>query len=948
VNPANNLIITKANMFRLILFVLLWICLATAQFLDHNQDPPSKIWKTIDTKHFEIIYPSEINADAQRVANLIEHLYLPEIKTMKYPFKKMTLMLSTNSAIANGYVTLAPRRSEWYGTPFQLGSDDGDWYQLLATHEMRHMAQFGKLNNRGLNKVWKILGGETFLAVSNVLLIPRWFWEGDAVLMETLLAKGGRGRKPDFDMGIRALQLSGQNYSYYKAMLGSYRDFVPNPYPLGYLVVSHARKHNYPELWSDVLGRSAFLSFFPFAFSASMQGISGQNAPTTYNNAMDEFRSLWQAQQDSLKHTPCRIITNHDDSPYADYLFPQSGTDDNLYVLKNGPADAPSLIQIDKEGNEKRLTGIAPMYKLSINGSYAVWATYSAHWRWGKENYSDIILFDLKKQNTRKLTSHGKYFTPVLSPDNKYVAAVEFSIDRQSSLVILDTENGTLLDRVPNPLNRVIKSPAWSEDGNEIVFTVQSASGKSLLVYDLETNNTITHLQDTWLGITHPVFWKNYILFSSGLSGIDNIYALNRQTGQPYQISSRPFGAFNPSVLSGQDAILFNDYNANGHQVARMPLDTSEWIQIEQVKDVSLYYVESMVDQEQGASIVDEGHLPKLLYSEKDYSQFQHMFNFHSWQLNPDSINLGAYIYSNNILNTMSAGVGLFFNRNETSLGYVFNASYGGWYPIIDLDIQKIHRSQDYKQNSEQQTAFWQETSATIGLRLPVDLSSGKYQHAFYFSAAAQLTRVSGKDIRFTNDASSGTFVPLRYGLSYINIQRYAMQDVRRQWAQTFMALYEHTPLESDFKGSHLFARLKTYFPGLLKHHSLMLTSDYEWQDPLNYRFQPSIAFPRGYNYKQSDQFIKASLDYALPLFYPEWSLSAWFYLKRIKANLFYDYGINLERQLNTTFRSAGIELLMDHHWFSTPIEFEGGYRFVYRLNDNQPRHEIVFRLPLD
>ena len=93
---------------------------------------------------------------AQRVANLIEHLYLSEIKTMDYPFKKLTLLLSTHSAISNGYVTLAPRRSEWYATPFQLGSDDGDWYELLATHEMRHVAQYGKLANRGINKIWKI------------------------------------------------------------------------------------------------------------------------------------------------------------------------------------------------------------------------------------------------------------------------------------------------------------------------------------------------------------------------------------------------------------------------------------------------------------------------------------------------------------------------------------------------------------------------------------------------------------------------------------------------------------------------------------------------------------------------------------------------------------------------------------------------------------------------
>ena len=68
----------------------------------------------------------------------------------------------------------------------------------------------------------------------------------------------------------------------------------------------------------------------------------------------------------------------------------------------------------------------------------------------------------------------------------------------------------------------------------------------------------------------------------------------------------------------------------------------------------------------------------------------------------------------------------------------------------------------------------------------------------------------------------------------------------------------------------------------------------------------------------------------------------------RIKANLFYDYGLNFDKFKQKHFRSAGVELLLDHHWFSFPIEFEGGYRFSYRQEDKKIRHEIIFQLPLD
>ena len=45
------------------------------------------------------------------------------------------------------------------------------------------------------------------------------------------------------------------------------------------------------------------------------------------------------------------------------------------------------------------------------------------------------------------MTSKGKYSTPALSPDGKMIAAIEFTPERNSTLVILDSENGKVIDR---------------------------------------------------------------------------------------------------------------------------------------------------------------------------------------------------------------------------------------------------------------------------------------------------------------------------------------------------------------------------------------------------------------------------------------------------------------------------------------------------------------------
>ena len=44
-------------------------------------------------------------------------------------------------------------------------------------------------------------------------------------------------------------------YTYYKAVLGSYKDFVPNHYALGYYMVGNSRVHYGPDIWQDALSR---------------------------------------------------------------------------------------------------------------------------------------------------------------------------------------------------------------------------------------------------------------------------------------------------------------------------------------------------------------------------------------------------------------------------------------------------------------------------------------------------------------------------------------------------------------------------------------------------------------------------------------------------------------------------------------------------------------------
>ena len=179
-----------------------------------QQNPPGLDWRQIQTERFKVVFPAAITADAQRAANTLEHIYGPVSKTLRGPQKPLDVVLVNQLAQPNGFVALAPRRSVWFSTPPQnAGLLSGDWYQLLAVHEMRHVVQFDRLR-QGFVRLAYLLSGEQGEAAASALLVPAWFWEGDAVGVETALSETGRGRIPQFGLGIRALLLAGQRYSY--------------------------------------------------------------------------------------------------------------------------------------------------------------------------------------------------------------------------------------------------------------------------------------------------------------------------------------------------------------------------------------------------------------------------------------------------------------------------------------------------------------------------------------------------------------------------------------------------------------------------------------------------------------------------------------------------------------------------------------------------------------
>ena len=944
--------------------IVLTVLIGSASFAQGDfgfgQTPPGLDWRQIRTDRFTLIFPEAITDDAQRLANTLEHIYTPVSKTLRGPQKPLELALINQTAESNGFVGLAPRRSVWSTTPLQsAGFVPGDWLQLLALHEMRHVVQYDR-GRRGFVRLWWLLFGEMGETLSS-LLTPNWYAEGDAVGIETALTESGRGRLPKFGLHIRALLLARQRYSYYKAFHRSYRDWYPDYYKLGYFMTTYVRRRYGADTWDKVLGSTANWAFHPFAFHQALKKHTGAGASTIYEQTMDELTELWQTQQRDLPVTEARVLAGQSrSSVWTNYTYPHPLPDGSVLASKSGLANTSQLVRLHPDGSEERVCFYSPLVDgIRVAGGTVTWNRYTPDLRWGRRSYSDVVVLDIASGKMRQLTHNAKLFAPAPSPDGTRLAAIEFGSDRSCHLVLLETASGNEQARFAAPDRVFWRTPAWSEDGRHIAVVRMDEHGNTIERIDAASGEGQMVLAHTHDDIGWPVFWGSYLLFDSPHSGIDNIHAVHLSTGARYQVTSRPLAA-NHAAVTG-DSLLFEEYTVDGYRVADMPLDAANWTPFEQVEDRHVRYYEPMIDQEQGGSVF-EADIPQRTYPVRVYRPLAHLFKIHSWQPYSNGRTHSLNLASSDLLNLSELSGGGEYNSNEKAFSVLSNLRLSAWYPIFSVGGRWGERVEVYtaEDNSDDEdvTDTWAEKSLNVGVEVPLSLSRGVWSSTAYLSMTAELTDITDKDYPNLFDSNglfegnqNGRFTPVTYQFALSRSRSMASRDLAPSWEQSLQLIYRHTPLAGDYDGKLLSGRLGLNFPGFWSHHSLRLEGAYEWQDPTAgdanpYRFESESDFVRGYDYRFHRHFYQGSANYGLPLLYPDWDLGALVYLKRVKTNLFYDYGLGKDGSERTTYQTAGVELTADFVPFSLPIPLDMGVRGAYRFDEKDVRVEAVINFP--
>src|SRR5215203_1092822 len=109
-------------------------------------------------------------------------------------------------------------------------------------------------------------------------------------LNETNLTMQGRGRMPFFHNAFRSLWQADKKYSWMKLRNGSFKDFVPTHYPLGYLLVAYGREKYGDEFWKNVTQDAAAFKGLFYPFQKAIKKYSGKSYVQFRTDALNYSR----------------------------------------------------------------------------------------------------------------------------------------------------------------------------------------------------------------------------------------------------------------------------------------------------------------------------------------------------------------------------------------------------------------------------------------------------------------------------------------------------------------------------------------------------------------------------------------------------------------------------------------------------------------------------------
>ena len=884
---------------------------------------PSLKWYEINTDTVRVIYPKGQEQQAQRLVNAIHYLKKNDTESVGDKAFKIDIVLNNQTTVTNGSVGIAPWKSHFVTTPLQNSFTLSalPWMDLLAVHEYRHVIQLSTAR-RGLSKLLYTLFGEESWSGAANLAVPDWFFEGDAVWAETSLSPQGRGRIPSFLRAYRALSIEDlPTWNYTKVRNGSIKHFIPNEYPLGYLLTAYGYENYGDKFWKSILKDAASFRGVFYPFSKALEAKTGLTTRAFYDKVLEEKRVQWKSQQGEILGDDIVKLAS-EVKTFTHFQYP--------YVISPGGDLIFYVRSFEETGSFQRLNtatgevskvanrGISVDDYYGYNEGWLTWSEYSVDARWSEKDYSDIVIFNMDTKFKKRITRKKRYFSPFPTTDGSKIVVVDQPSNATSTLVLLDQE-GRELDRVPNPDQFVFTFPRFYDQDQSIVVAARNTEGEmAVLSYGLESKqfDVLVPFSNNIIGA--PMVEDGTVYYSSTGDNREQIVSVDLTSRQRVQLTDAPNGAFEP-VMTG-DTLFYVSFTTMGNRIKSRVVDRSTAQPMETAPVLS--YKRNIFKE-----------FPQKTYVSEKYRPLLHSINFHTWGFDYDDPVISLRALSTNVLNNVELAAGVNYNYDRDVYQPFGRLRVSALYPDVSLGVSTARRSAVF----EDELNTWREWNMSASLSVPLNYSRGLYRRRFIPEAGILNTTLSGDlDLSFVSAFGSFTFIHERIKA------RKNLFTRNGQYLRVGI-----TESIDDFQARELNVRTGLSLPGLGINHNTVLHADYLKNiEGADYKFLTGLQH-RGLGVVPADEVWRLSANYHFPVLYPDWGFAGLIYFYRVRANLFYDYSraTVYEGGVNN-YHTSGVELVFDVNLVNS-VETNFGIRYTYGVDTRTPVNQFEFFLPV-
>ena len=921
----------KSKICRVLLTVaaLLACHVASAQYYSWGADPARFRWMQTKGEKSNVIYPQHASQIGLTTLYFTDRMRPYIDYGFKLPPLDLPFVVHPENMESNGLVMWLPKRVEFLSTP-AIDGYSMPWIKQLVAHEYRHAAQYNNLNV-GVVKVLSYLIGQQSSTIGLVFM-PLWMMEGDATMCETQASSFGRALQPRFTLEFRAMGDIVDKYrNTDKFFCGSYRDFIPDHYQLGYQMVAHGNELAGRIMANDMASYGPRKPWTIVSENWRMKRLFGFSTTQLFRSTFKHLTDYWS--QIPTPENSATLLATPAVRSYTTYSSPLF-VDGEVIMLKND-LDRPSrFVALDATTGEERTlcyTGYVatqPSYDEINNRIW--WTEYRRSTMFEQKVTSTLCYLDLDKRRPRTRSMGGRNILYPTPDDEGGLAWAEYSAD---GIYTLHHEycDGQYFS-FALPFGQEVHSLAWDNTTrcHYCIITGDEGMWISRITPEKEFSRVT---QPAYITLSRLRARDGKLYFGSIASGRDEIHCYDLATDKEYQLTESTYGSFDAAPAEdGQ--IVMTTYDSLGYHPAVQKMD-KVWREVEYSK-LPKNVVNpprkswGIINLDTVKMLEPDSTLTRSASKIRRYRKGLTLFNFHSWAplaydpfaLSEDgaiNMNIGATVMTQNLLSSMQGFLSYGYSNHaghifKTSLRYYglgptisFNATYGGHQNIYPIYTYNPEKHEIELPEAPSRGKFY-----AVGLNVQFPFLFQRGYHTRYLIASAgweysnglvaNTGKLSFDDGGISNIATIGYSKGIHlatFGLGFQDFVRQAHRDFAPPWGVVASATYATNPASGAF--SDLLALYaKVYTPGFARHNSLTLAMAYqtsiggfESKDALSaLSFKSIRLLPRGFNSTQIENrnYLASSLNYQLPICYPDGGWRGIVYFKRIRLNAGFDY----------------------------------------------------------